>query len=66
MAEDGRVSIRTVRRDANEHAKKLEKDKLATEDELFKSHDDIQKTTDKYIKEIDSILETKDKELLEV
>jgi len=66
MAEDGRVSIRTVRRDANEHAKKIEKDKLATEDELFKSHDDIQKITDKYIKEVDSILETKDKELLEV
>ncbi len=66
MAEDGRVSIRTVRRDANEHAKKIEKDKLATEDELFKSHDDIQKITDKYIKEIDSILDTKDKELLEV
>ena len=66
MAEDGRVSIRTVRRDANEHAKKLEKDKLATEDELFKSHDDIQKLTDKYIKSIDSILAEKDKELLEV
>ena len=66
MAEDGRVSVRTVRRDANEIAKKLEKDKLATEDELFKSHDDIQKTTDKYIKDIDSILAAKDKELMEV
>jgi len=66
MAEDGRVSIRTVRRDANEIAKKLEKDKLATEDELFKSHDDIQKITDKYIKDIDSILAAKDKELMEV
>ena len=66
MAEDGRVSIRTVRRDVNEIAKKLEKDKLATEDELFKSHDDIQKITDKYIKDIDSILAAKDKELMEV
>jgi len=66
MAEDGRISIRTVRRDANEHAKKLEKDKLATEDEIFKSHDDVQKITDKYIKAIDSILEEKDKELMEV
>ncbi len=66
MAEDGRISIRTVRRDANEHAKKLEKDKLATEDEAFKSHDDVQKITDKYIKAIDSILEEKDKELMEV
>lgn len=66
MAEDGRVSVRTVRRDANEHAKKLEKDKLATEDEAFKAQDDIQKLTDKYTKQIDSILEEKDKELLEV
>ena len=66
MAEDGRISVRTVRRDANEQAKKLEKDKLATEDEFFKSHDDIQKITDKYIKEIDVILEEKDKELMEV
>lgn len=66
MAEDGRISVRTVRRDGNEHAKKLEKDKLATEDEAFKAQDDIQKITDKYIKEIDSILEEKDKELMEV
>ncbi len=66
MAEDGRVSIRTVRRDANEHAKKLEKDKLATEDEAFKAQDDIQKITNKHIKTIDSILEQKDKELMEV
>jgi ribosome recycling factor len=66
MAEDGRISIRTVRRDANEHAKKLEKDKLATEDEAFKAQDDIQKITDKHIETIDLILEQKDKELMEV
>ncbi len=66
MAEDGRVSVRTVRRDANDHAKKLEKDKLATEDEVFKAHEDIQKLTDKYVKDIDSILAEKDKELMEV
>ncbi len=66
MAEDGRVSVRTVRRDANEHAKKLEKDKLASEDEAFKAQEDIQKLTDKYIKEIDAILQQKDKELMEV
>jgi ribosome recycling factor len=66
MAEDGRVSLRTVRRDANEHLKKLEKDKLATEDESFKTQEEIQKLTDKYIKEIDQILAEKDKELMEV
>ena len=66
MAEDGRVSLRTVRRDANEHLKKLEKDKLATEDEVFKAQEDTQKLTDKHIKEIDQILAEKDKELMEV
>jgi len=66
MAEDGRVSIRTVRRDANEHLKKLEKDKLATEDESFKSQEEVQKLTAKYIKEIDETLAEKDKELMEV
>lgn len=66
MAEDGRVSLRTVRRDANEQIKKLEKDKLATEDEVFKSQEEIQKITDKHIKEIDQVLAEKDKELMEV
>lgn len=66
MAEDSRVSVRTVRRDANEHANKLEKDKLCTEDESFRAQEDIQKLTDKYIKEIDNILQQKDKELIEV
>ncbi|NQT95698.1 MAG: ribosome recycling factor [Candidatus Omnitrophica bacterium] len=66
MAEDGRVSIRTVRRDANEHLKKLEKDKLVSEDENFKAQDHVQKLTDKHIKDIDAVLSEKDKELIEV
>jgi len=66
MAEDGRVSIRSVRRDTNEKIKKLEKDKAIAEDESFKSSDEIQKLTDKHIKEIDDILAKKEKELLEV
>ncbi|NQT90666.1 MAG: ribosome recycling factor [Candidatus Omnitrophica bacterium] len=66
MGEDGRVSVRTVRRDANEQLKKLEKSKLATEDEAFKTQEAVQKLTDKHIKEIDAILVEKDKELLEV
>ena len=66
MAEDGRVSVRVVRRDANEHVQKLEKDKLAPEDAVYKAKEDIQKFTNKYIKDIDSILEEKDKELMEV
>ncbi|MBN1793459.1 MAG: ribosome recycling factor [Candidatus Omnitrophica bacterium] len=63
MAEDGRVSVRTVRRDANEHAKKIEKDGLITEDEMHKALDDIQKLTDKYIAEIDKALREKDEEI---
>jgi ribosome recycling factor len=63
IAEDGRVSIRTCRHAAIEHAKKLEKDKTATEDERFKAQEDIQKLTDKYIKEIDTHLAAKEKEI---
>lgn len=66
MAEDGRVSIRSVRRDINEKIKKLEKDKVATEDESFKSVEEVQKLTDKYIKDIDQLLSNKEKELMEV
>jgi ribosome recycling factor len=66
MAEEGRVSIRTVRREANEHLKKIEKDKVATEDEAFQTQEEVQKLTDKYIKEIEQILAEKDKELMEV
>jgi len=63
IAEDGRISIRTARHAAIEHVKKLEKDKQATEDERFKSQDDIQKLTDKHIKEIDAYLANKEKEI---
>ena len=63
IAEDGRVSLRTARHTGIEHARKLEKDKLATEDERFKAQDEIQKLTDKYIKEIDNLLAAKEKEI---
>lgn len=66
MAEDGRIAIRAVRRDINEKIKKLEKDKAITEDESFKSTDEIQKLTDKNIKEIDDLLSKKEKELMEI
>jgi len=63
IAEDGHVSLRTGRHTAIEHIRKLEKDKLVTEDEKFKSQDDVQKLTDKYIKEIDTLLAAKEKEI---
>jgi len=63
IAEDGRISIRTARHTAVENARKSEKDKVITEDERFKTQEDIQKLTDKYIKEIDNLLAAKEKEI---
>jgi ribosome recycling factor len=65
-AEESRVAIRNLRRDANDAAKKLEKDKVISEDETKKAQDDIQKMTDKYIKEIDAVMSVKEKEIMEV
>ena len=66
MAEKSRISLRTIRRDANDKLKKMQNDKIASEDEYFKSHDEVQKLTDKYIKEIDALLEQKSKSLVDV
>ncbi|MBM3252191.1 MAG: ribosome recycling factor, partial [Candidatus Omnitrophica bacterium] len=63
MAEEGRISLRTIRREANESVKKLEDDKVIAEDERFKGQDEIQKLTDKYIQSIEQILKDKEKEL---
>ena len=65
-AEHARVSIRGVRRDANEHLKKLLKDHKATEDQERGAQTDVQKLTDKHIAEIDALLAGKEKELMEI
>jgi ribosome recycling factor len=64
IAEQGRVSIRTVRRDAIGAVDKMESSKQITEDAKFKSHDEIQKLTEKYTKKIDELLANKEKELV--
>jgi ribosome recycling factor len=64
IAEQGRVSIRTVRRDAMTIVDKLESSKEITEDAKFKGHEDIQKLTEKYTKKIDELLLNKEKELI--
>ncbi|MDO8602502.1 MAG: ribosome recycling factor [Candidatus Omnitrophota bacterium] len=64
LAEQGRVSIRTVRRDSISAIDKLESSKQITEDAKFKGHDDIQKLTEKYTKKIDEALANKEKELV--
>jgi ribosome recycling factor len=62
-AEESKVSVRNIRRDANE---KLEKAKSITEDDAKKAQEDIQKIVDKYIKEIDIARAEKEKEIMEV
>lgn len=65
MAEQGRVSVRTVRRDANDRLKKMQAEKEVSEDEFHKAQEDVQKLTDRYSKEIDKLLEEKSNHLME-
>lgn len=64
--EQGRVSIRNIRRDANTQLKDLVKDKSISEDDERRGVDVIQKLTDKYIAEIDALLTVKEKDLMEI
>ena len=66
VGENAKVAIRNIRRDAMDEAKKQEKAKEITEDELKVLEKDIQKVTDDAVKHIDDMTETKEKELLEV
>jgi len=66
FAEEGKVAIRNVRRDTNEHLKKAEKDEHLPEDQRKKLEQDTQKLTDKHIKDIDEIVAHKEKEIMEV
>ena len=66
MAEDSKVSIRSIRREAMDEAKKLQKDNQMTEDELRDAEEKIQKITDKKIEQIDSILANKEKEIINI
>nr|WP_247605267.1 ribosome recycling factor [Providencia rettgeri] len=64
-AEQGRIAVRNVRRDANDKVKALLKDKEISEDDERRSQDDIQKLTDSYIKKVDEALAQKEAELME-
>ena len=64
--EDSRIAVRNLRRDANEHAKKLLKDKEITEDEERRSLDELQKLTDRTIAEIDRLVSGKEAEIMAV
>ena len=66
LGEDSKVAVRNLRREANEHGKKLLKDKEVTEDEERRLVDDIQKLTDRTIGEIDKLVQAKEAEILAV
>lgn len=65
-AENARVAVRNVRRDANNHLKDLLKQKQVAEDEEHRAQDDVQKLTDRYIAEVDKAMATKEAELIAV
>jgi ribosome recycling factor len=64
-AETGRVAVRNVRRDALGDLKDLMKDKLISEDEERRAHDEIQKLTDRYVAQVDALLKEKEAEIME-
>ncbi len=65
-AENAKVAVRNVRRDSNEHIKKLLKDKKIGEDEERRAEEDVQKLTDRFIAEIDKALHVKEADLMAV
>jgi len=65
-AETAKVSVRNLRRDANEQLKKLVKDKEVSEDDERRASDDVQKLTDKFVTEIDKLVQTKEAEIMTV
>lgn len=64
MAEESKVALRNLRRDANEQIKELKKDKLLAEDEAFKAQEEVQKITDDYIKKLEALAAEKEKEIM--
>ncbi|OQX66014.1 MAG: ribosome recycling factor [Desulfococcus sp. 4484_242] len=66
MAEENRISIRSLRREANEMFKEFKTSKEISEDEFYKSQEDVQKITDEFIRKIDEITSHKEKEIMEL
>ena len=66
FAEEGKIAVRNIRRDAIEHLKKSEKQEHFSEDERKRAEAEVQKMTDKYVKEADALVVIKEKEIMEV
>jgi ribosome recycling factor len=64
IAEDGRIAVRNVRREANDKLKAMAKDKKVSEDEERRGHDQIQKATDRFVAKVDDLLKKKEQEIL--
>lgn len=65
MAEECKIAVRNIRREANDSLKKLEKDKKISEDDHHRATEDVQKRTDEKVEQVDQIMEAKQKEILE-
>jgi ribosome recycling factor len=65
-AENARVAVRNIRRDANHHLNELLKEKEVSEDQERRAQEDIQKLTDKHVADIEELLQVKEKELMEI
>lgn len=65
-AEDAKIAVRNIRRDANEALKKLLKDKACSEDDERRAQEDVQKLTDKFVSDVDKLVAEKEKEILTV
>jgi ribosome recycling factor len=65
-AEQARVAVRNIRRDANHDLKSAVKEKLISEDDDHRGHDIIQKLTDQYVKKVDDLLEKKEEDLMSI
>jgi len=65
MAEDNKISVRNLRREANDMFKELKAEKEISEDELYRSQDDVQKITDEFIKKVDETTVQKEQEIIE-
>jgi ribosome recycling factor len=64
IAEEGRVAIRNIRREANDKLKGMARDKKVSEDDERRGHDQIQKTTDRFVAKVDELLKKKEQEIL--
>lgn len=66
MGEKSKIALRNIRQDSNNAIKKIEKDKVITEDESRAAHDEIQKYTDGFVKKVDEMVKNKEEEILKV